>query len=193
MLAPDEILSVLHLLLLSAFIGVASVTMLATLVSHLRVRCTLLTWRRGRFHGLPVGPVLFTVIVSAGLAYAWGRGYVIPPSILIGYPAGGIFWCIAAFLARSVIVTEYGIIQDLNRISQAVAWGQIVDYFVASDEGRERYVFLYMDAEGMRRRRLELEVPEVHVDDFRAIVEAKLDARFAFSRQEPRDKKTLEE
>lgn len=192
--ALADVLPVLHLTLLSAFVGVASVSMLATLISYLRVRRPLMAWRRGALRGFPLGPALFTTAVSAGLFYAWFTGHPVRPSLLIGYPAGGLFWCIGAFLSQSVLVTHYGVIHDINRISRSIAWGQVVDYFAVEDErGARRYVFLYQDAEVPQRHRFELRVPVDQVEDFRAIVKAKLDARFAHSKQRTYDTKPLEE
>jgi hypothetical protein len=101
--------------------------------------------------------------------------------VLLGYPAGGAFWLVAAYLARSVIVTEYGIIHDINRISQAVAWAQIVDYFTVDADRGVRYVFLYTEENGPQRHRLEVTVPAARADAFQRLVEAKLNARFAFT------------
>lgn len=188
-----DVLPVLHLTLLSAFVGVASVSMLATLISYLRIRRPLMAWRRGPFRGFPLGPALFTIAVSTGLVYAWWTGYPVRPSLLIGYPAGGLFWCIGAFFSQSVLVTHYGVIYDINRISRSIAWGQIVDYFVVEDEGGRRYVFLYQDTETSQRGRFELRVPADQAESFHDIVEAKLDARFSHSKQRAYDTKPLEE
>lgn len=188
----STLLSVLHLVLLAAFVGMASVSMLTTLLSHLRIRCMLMAWRCGWLRGFPVGPALFTGVVTAGLLYAWSTGQPIRASALVGYPAGGLFWCIATFLSRSVVITQYGIIPDVTRIRNAVPWGQIVDYFETTTPQGRRYVFFHMDEHGQRHR-LELRVPCARVAAFQDIVDAKLDARFAFSMQRAGDKKTLEE
>ncbi len=191
--AFTDVLPVLHLTLLTAFVGVASVFMLSALISYLRVRRPLMAWRRGRLRGFPLGPALFTTAVSSGLLYAWWTGSPVEPSLLIGYPAGGVFWCIGAAVSRSILVTHYGVIYDINRISRAVAWGQIVDYFAVEDEGARRYVFLYQNTEADERGRFELRVPADQVDDFQSIVAAKLDARFAHAKQRTYDTKPLEE
>ncbi len=188
-----ELLSVLHLALLSAFVGIASLSMLLTLISHIRVRRILLSWRGGRWYGVPLGPACFLLVAVGGLVYALAQGYAIRPSVLIGYPAGGAFWFVAAYLARSVIVTDYGIIHDVNRLSQAVAWGQIVDYFAVEAKRGMRYVFFYVEDGRRRRHRLEVTVPAARAAVFRHIVEAKLETRFAFSLKETPDRKTLEE
>lgn len=189
----SELLSVLHLVLLSAFVGIASLSMLLTLISYVRVRRMLLSWRRGRLGGVPLGPTCFLLIALGGLIYALAQGHAIRPSVLIGYPAGGAFWFVAAYLARSVIVTDYGIIHDINCISRAVAWRQIVDYFTVDTKRGKRYVFLYAEDDERPQYRLEVMVPAVHVDAFQRLVEVKLKARFALSREEAPDRKTFEE
>jgi len=174
-----DVLAFLHLALLAAFIGVASLSMLLTLISHLRVRRALLSWQQGRWRGIPLGPACFLGASLIGLGYALIQGHPVRPSVLVGYPAGGAFWFVAAYLARSVLVTQYGIIHDVNRISQAVAWSQIMDYFVVEAEQGVRYVFFYRDPGGERRHRLELTIPASRAETFQQIVYQKLEARFS--------------
>lgn len=174
-----DLLSITHLTLLAAFIGVASLSMLLTLISHLRVRRVVLAWRRGRFGGVPLGPTCFLVVALAGLGYALWQGHAVRPSVLVGYPAGGAFWFVAAYLARTVMVTEYGLIHDVNRISQAVAWSQVSDYFTVDADRGVRYVFFYTEHGGSARHRLAVTVPAAQVEAFQQIVHAKLEARFA--------------
>ena len=189
-----EILAVLHFVVLAAFVGIASVFMLMALINYLRVRRALLTWRGGgQFWESPLGPALFTLVATAGLGIAWAQGADLPPSAYIGYPAGGAFWCIGAYLSRAVVITEYGIIHDVNRISQAVSWGQIVDYFVTPGDRQHRYVFLYQEGEEPGRQRLELRVPANASDAFQKIVNGKLDARFSFSAQVSHDRAIADE
>lgn len=188
-----DILAVFHLALLAAFIGVASLSMLLTLISHLRVRRALLSWQRGRLGGLPLGPACFLMAALGGVAYALVQGHPMRPSVLVGYPAGGAFWFVAAYLARSVLVTEYGLIHDVNRIGQAVAWSQIVDYFVVEADHKARYVFLYREPGSPRRHRLELTVPARRVEAFQRLVHQKLEARFTTTTHAQRNPKPHEE
>ena len=188
-----DLLSFTHLALLAAFIGVASLSMLLTLISHLRVRRAVLSWQQGRWGGIPLGPTCFLVAAIAGLTYALAQGHPVRPSVLIGYPAGGAFWFVAAYLARSVLVTEYGIIHDVNRISQAVAWSQVVDYFVVDAEGEVRYVFFYCEDGRQQWHRLELTVPSRRAEAFQHIVDGKLEARFAATAKAPPNPKPHEE
>lgn len=193
MFTTANFLAFTHLALLAAFIGVASLSMLLTLISHLRVRRTLLSWQQGRLGGIPLGPACFLMAAIAGLTYALMQGHPVRPSVLVGYPAGGAFWFVAAYLARSVLVTEYGIIHDVNRISQAVAWSQIVDYFVVDAESGSRYVFFYCEEGRQQRHRLELIVPPSRVEAFQQIVHMKLEARFTATSKTPLNPKPHEE
>lgn len=190
--ASPDVLSVLHLLVLSAFVGVTSVAMLVALISRLRIQRTLLVWRTGPVTGIPIGPSLFLGLVAAALGYSAWTGVSVPTHVLIGYPAGGLFWFAATWLARSVVVTEYGMIHDVSRISRAVAWGQVVDYFTTHRDGRLLFVFLYLDDDDTRQR-LDLHVPETHAGPFHHIVDRKLDARFQFSAKQAFDEETLDE
>jgi hypothetical protein len=188
-----DILAFLHLALLAAFIGVASLSMLLTLISHLRVRRALLSWQQGRLGGIPLGPACFLLVALGGITYALVQGHPMRPSVLVGYPAGGAFWFVAAYLARSVLVTEYGLIHDVNRISQAVAWSQVVDYFVVETGRDVRYVFLYREPGAPHRHRLELTVPARHVEGFQRVIHQKLEARFTTATHAPLNPKPHEE
>jgi hypothetical protein len=145
----DSLLSTLHLALLAAFVGIAAVSALVALVNGLRIPKALLTWRRGGWigRGVPVVPLGFTAAVAVGGAWAQARGHAIHPGALVGYPVGGLFWSLAAYLSRSVVVTEYGLVPDINRISRAVAWTQIEDYFTTSTARGPRFVFFYTELE----------------------------------------------
>jgi hypothetical protein len=189
---PADVLSVLHLALLSAFVGVTAISMIVALASRLRIQRTLLTWRSGPLTSFPLGPSLFLLLVGAGFVYCGWTGQEVPASVVVGYPAGGLFWFVAAWLSRSLVVTEYGIIPDVGQIRRAVAWGQVVDYFRTSRNGVPHYVFFYLDDDGARQR-LDLPVPASVDGEFQAIVSQKLDARFAFSTKQAFDEESLDE
>mgnify|MGYP006290279473 CR=1 FL=1 len=192
MLDTADALSVLHLVLLSAFVGLTSVSMIVALASRLRIQHTLMVWRHGPITSFPLGPSLFLLLVGGGFIYCAVTGQPLPASVVVGYPAGGLFWFVATWLARSVVVTKYGVIHDVSRIQQAVAWGQVVDYFRTTHDGMPHYVFFYLDDDGSRQR-LDLPVPEKVAADFEAVVSQKLDARFAFSTQQAFDEETFDE
>jgi hypothetical protein len=188
---PDtaDVLSILHLVLLSAFVGVTAVSMIVALISRLRIQRTMLAWRYGRITAFPLGPSLFLLLVGAGFVYCGWTGQELPATVVVGYPAGGFFWFVATWLARSIVVTEYGVIHDVSRIRNAVAWGQVVDYFRTTRNGVPHYVFFYLDDDGTRQR-LDLPVPDKIEIDFEQIVSQKLDARFAFSMKQAYDEET---
>lgn len=156
--------------------------MLYALISRLRLCRPRLSWSCGSYCRIPIGPSLFLVAVAAALAAAYWTGRPVQPHVLVGYPAGGLFWWIATWLAQSVVVTEYGIVHDVTRISRAVAWGQVVDYAVAARDRHHHYVFFYDDPDDEQpRQRLDVRVPNAHAADFAEVVAHKLDARFHFT------------
>jgi hypothetical protein len=169
----------LHLAVLSVFVGGSSVLMLGAILRRLRVRRPLLVWRTGPLPHVPLGPSLFLGIVCSGLLCANTLGWPVPASAAIGYPAGGLFWFVAVWVARSILVTEYGIVPDLPRPQRAVAWSQIVDYVVTARDGRPHLVVFFRDRESGARRRLDLAVPDRRAEDLRAVLEAKLDGRLS--------------
>ncbi len=178
-----DVFSVIHYGVLTAFVGITSVSMLVAVVARLRIRRPLLVWRTGPISRYPIGPSLFLVGVAGGLAYAFIAGRSVPPSVMIGYPAGGVFWFVATWLARSVVVTEYGLVHDLSRLHRAVAWSQIVDYAETTQDDGAHLIFFYRD-EDDRQHRLDLPVPEACLRDLREIVHEKLDARYmSFAKQ----------
>lgn len=175
-----DLVSTLHLLALSAFVGGTLAAMLVVLIRRLRVRRSLLVWRSGPFTPLPLGPTIFLVVVALGMAHAWATGRSVSLVVLLGYPAGGFFWFIATWILQTVVVTEYGLIHDLSRPSHSVAWRQVFDYFMRTQSGQTYFVFVYRGPEGTPHR-FDLPVPDAQVDALQEIVQRKLDSRFAFS------------
>lgn len=173
-----DVLSGVHLLFLSAFVGGTSVAMLVAVLSRLRIPRTLCVWHHGPAFPLPLGPLVFLSGVGLAFASALAMNVPLPPHVLIGYPAGGLFWMVATWLLQSVVLTEYGIVTEIHRLHRAVAWSQIVDYFVTDREGEMCYVFFYRDHG--QRTRFEMVVPDRHAEAVQTLVEAKLDARFTF-------------
>ncbi|RMH57224.1 MAG: hypothetical protein D6685_12810 [Bacteroidetes bacterium] len=188
--APD-LFTTLHIVLLLGFVGVTSLLLLVTIVNWLRVRQPVLSWRTGPVLRLPGWPVAFllTVLVLFGLSVA--LDHQIPLPLFGGYLLGGGFWLVAASLASSVVVTEYGIITDVNHADDAVGWSQVVDYFEVPQGCRTGFVFFYLDAHD-RRRRLELAVPRNRRAAFRALLHRKLDVRFDLALERAYGKKELE-
>lgn len=177
----STIVSTLHLVALAAFVGVTSVAMLVAILSRLRVRRPLLAWRRsGPLTSVPLGPSLFLLIVTLGFVLVEWSGQSVPLVVLLGYPAGGLFWFLATWMVRTVLVTEYGLVHDLTRMHRTVVWNQVVDYFTTTRSGQPCVIFFYRDAEG-EHQRLSLTVPASCMEALGNILRRKLDARFASS------------
>ena len=184
-----EVLWALHVVGLTGFVGATSVCMLVAILARLRVRRPRLVWRTGPLTGVPIGPSLFLGGVAGALAVAGLTGSAVAPSVGVGYPAGGLFWFVATWLARSVVITDYGLVHDLPRLHRAVAWRQIVDYVDTTREGRPHFIFFYRDADDQHRR-LDLPVPDRCVDPFRRLVSAKLDDRLAAPAEQAKEEVT---
>lgn len=185
-----DLYSVLHFGVLSVFVGGTSVLMLVAVISRLRVRRPLLVWGKGPLTRVPIGPTVFLLGVAVAFLLMEWSGTPVPPSALIGYPAGGVFWVVAAWLVRSVVVTEYGLVTDLPHLHNAVAWRQIVDYVHTARDGQPHVVLLYRD-DADQPRRLDVSVPKAHIDEFRHILQTKLDSRLSFLSQEVFDGNTV--
>ncbi len=184
-----DVLPPLNLVLQTGFLAVTLLLLLVTAINRMRVRRVLLSWRRGRLLGLPPWPTTFLAAVLLFLGGSLATGQPLP--FFAGYLVGGVFWLAAGLLSASVLVTEYGLVQNANRAEQAVAWGQVVDYFEAAAGRRHRFVFFYLDPTDTRRR-LELTVPKAHRADFCRIIRDKVDVRFDLSAQQVYGNKALE-
>lgn len=176
-----EFIPVLHRIALAAFVGVTSISMLVGVIRRIRLCRPLVVWQRsGPFGRLPLGPLLFLLLVAVGIGHAWLTGRSVPLSVIVGYPAGGVFWFVATWMMRTVVVTEYGIVHDLGQGPHAVVWSQIVDYFTTTRDGQPHFVFIYRGRNG-EPSRLDLSVPEHRAATVRDVVVRKLKTRFSMS------------
>ena len=193
MSAAAEALTTLHLILQTGFLAVTFLILLVTVVNRMRVRRVRLSWQRGSLWGLPLWPTLFlvAVLVFFGTLYATGRETPTTTVIFVGYLMGGICWFSAALISASTLVTEYGLLEHVNRAERAVPWSQVVDYFEVAQGNQQRFVFFYLDHTDTRRR-LELSVPRSRYAPFVKIVREKIDSRFNRSAQQVYGKKALE-
>ncbi len=185
------VFDVLHIILLIGFIGVTALLMLLTVANRLRMERVLLSWRTGRFFGLPIWPMTFLGTVALLWGYAWTTGTAASSGVFAGYLLGGACWFFAILLANTLVVTEVGIVRTMRHPGRMLAWGQVVDYFEVSNGDHHHYVFFYEDGAGVRRR-FELKVPARRRDRFHRIVRAKIDARMDFGVQQAYGKKALE-
>ena len=190
MIASD-ILTTLHSVLLVGFLSVTLLLFLVTLINRMRVQHPILVWRPTGLSGLPLWPSVFVGTVLLLLVLACMVGQPVRPEVFAGYLLGGLFWFVASWLSCSVVVTEYGVVRNINRTADTMAWGQSVDYFFREESEQACYVFFFMDSKG-RRQRFELWVPVTYQKRFQHVVKAKLDARFEFSMRQAYGKKALE-
>ena len=187
-----DLLVTLHYVLLGAFVGVTALLMLVTVMNRYRIKGLLLSWRNPEGVHVPVWPTLFIGAVLAALSYSLAVDQALHPLFFAGYVVGGAFWFGATLLSKSMLVTECGLIDNVNRAHKGVAWGQIVDYFTSDDASNPTYVFFYLDDEGTRRR-FEMAVPALHADAFEDVLAEKLDERFDMSVCKSYGKTALEE
>lgn len=183
--------AILHVALLLGFLGVTSLLMLMTVTNRLRLRRVLLSWRTGRAFGLPLLPLGFILLILGLLGYALLTGRSLMPVMFTGYLVGGVFWFVSALLASTIVVSDYGLILNVNYAERVVAWGQVTDYFACDRDNACSFVFFYVNGSGARQR-LELTVPPAQREAFKQVVGSKLDARFDFSVQQAYGKKALE-
>lgn len=192
MASGTDLVPILHRMALSAFVGVTSVSMLVAVMGRVRLRRPLLVWQRpGSLLRLLWGPVLFMGLVATGFGHAWFAGRLVPAAVVVGYFAGGIFWLVATWMYRTVVVTEYGLVHDLTRVHRALVWSQIVDYVETTRRGRPHFVFFYRGPDG-KHCRLDLPVQQGRATALREIVERKLEVRFAVAEEAIGEEKVLD-
>lgn len=162
---------------LLVFVGGTAAVLCAAIWRRMRVLRPLLTWRDRTTSVLPVGPTLLLMVVGGGLGYAQWSGMPLSPSVVVGLPAGSVFWFGAVWIGQVTIVTEYGLVFSASRCS--VAWSQIVDYATTCRDGDLHLVLLYRTRDTRSRRRLAVPVPSRYAAPLRAIVRAKLAPRLA--------------
>lgn len=182
---------VLHTVLVLAFVGVTVLLFAMTVLHRVRIRGVRMSWQVGSWRNIPVWPTVFMGLIIVFLVYAQNT---IPPAkmtIFAGYFVGGMAWFIAVAMSSSVVITEYGMIPEAGRSSDAVGWSQVSDYFEVPDGKRVHFTFLYQDIMG-ERRRLDLFVPIQYVDRFRSLVRTKLDVQLDHPVQRVTSRKALE-
>jgi hypothetical protein len=125
-------------------------------------------------------------------AYAVITESVVPLWIFGGYLLGGVFWLSASLVGGAVVVTDYGIVPEIGRPREAMAWMQISDYFEVEGHRRSHFAFMYHVPEG-HRKRLDVAVPAGRVRAFREIVREKLDGAMRVQATPSLGRKALEE
>lgn len=184
-------LGTIHLILVSAFVAVTALLLGLTVTQRLRIRRVRMSWISARAKNVPVWPIVFIGVVAIFLVYAQNSFPSVEIPIYAGYLVGGVLWFVSALLASSSLVTDYGIIPELGRSGDAIAWGQIVDYFEVLDGKQFHFVFIYQDLLA-ERRRLEVTVPIVEVERFRMFLRSHLDSRMEIPEKHAVGRKALE-
>jgi len=133
-----------------------------------------MSWQVGTWRNIPVWPTVFMGLIMVFLVYAQNTTPPVKMTVFAGYFIGGMAWFVAVAMSSSVVITEYGIIPEAGRSSDAVGWGQVSDYFEVADGKRVHFAFMYQDFLG-ERKRLDLNVPLQGADRFRSLVRSKLD------------------
>jgi hypothetical protein len=171
-----------HGMVLGLFVCSTGLILGMTCVNRCRIRGVLFSWGRGRLFGLPMLQTLFLVAIVVVLAHALlsgETGRILTPLVLLGYLLAGIFWYVSAVLGETVIVTEYGLVSDVRRLTTSVSWSRVFDYVELPERASGHYAFLYADNSGGRKR-VDIYVPHAFRDRFRALIRSKLDARFNY-------------
>jgi hypothetical protein len=150
-----------------------------------------MSWHAGSWRSIPVWPTLFMGLIIVFLVYAQNTGPSVSMSVFAGYFVGGMAWFVAVAMSSSVVVTEYGMIPEAGRSSDAVGWGQVSDYFEVEEGKRTHFAFMYQDFLG-ERKRLDLYVPVQNADRFRSLVRSKLDVQLDLPGQRVTSRKALE-
>ena len=162
-----------------------------TLLHRFRIRGVKLSWQTGSWRTIPIWPTVFMGLIIVFLVYAQNTVPPVSMIVFVGYFVGGVAWFIALAMSSSIVITEYGIIPEAGRSSDAVGWGQVSDYFEVADGKRFHFAFMYQDFLG-ERKRLDLYVPAEEVERFRSLVRSKLDAPLDHPAQRVTSRKALE-
>lgn len=169
------------LILLVAVFTLASVVMAsATLMNKIRLRNVRLNWKAGKLKGYPIFSTLFLLFSICLFAVAFYRGPVLDwiTFLLYFWMSGG--WFLTSYLASKRYITDNGIVKNINDPSQSIQWFQIRDYVEQDSEHGRKYIFLYKEDEANSEAhfiRLELKVPQKHMEAFQRLISHKLGRR----------------
>ena len=189
---PDpDILLTLHTVLLCGFLAVTVLLLGMTAANRLRMPRAVCAWRVPRRDHTLLWPGGFLVVILLLMGYLLATGREVPALFYTGYLMGGTCWWLSVRLAQTVLVTEFGILRDINRRTEGFAWGQVADYVEVRRAGQRWYTFLYDDETG-HRRRLDLCVPPRHQAAFGALVLDRLAHRFTLTTEPTHGKTALE-
>lgn len=181
-----------QLLFLLAFVGFAGVTitlLVLTVRNRLSAPRAVMTWTDRKVWRSALWPLAFILLMGLGTVLTAGSGGPLTLWPLTGLMLCGMCWLSAVVLAHTVIVTEEGILPNLNHPERAVVWNDVVDYFEGG-AAPWHYAFFHHDAIG-RRVRQDVWVPRPLRRAFGHLVEEMLNQRFEVTAFESRRRETL--
>lgn len=182
---------IFHLILLGAFLLVATLLLVTSSGGLGRAADVDLYWRDVRAHSIPVAPTVFVVVMLLLTTGTFIADLGIHPLLPTGYLTGGVIWLMASVLTAAVVVTKHGVIVHGRHVRHRVAWRQVVDYFHFERERRQGFVLFYVDRGG-NRRRVEITVPPRHREKFAHLLSRHLDTRLETLPEETYGDSTLE-
>jgi hypothetical protein len=171
---------------LLAFFTIAScILMFVTLTNAYRLRNILLSWDSGKLFGFPLFAsvfMLFTLGIFSGVTIMGLSGYT---AILACYVLMSFNWFVSSYFMSRRYITDHGIVKNINDPSQTIPWSNVNDLVEIENESGISYAFFYLPCCGpddsRQCIRVELSVPNVHLDAFRKIMDHKLGRRFSNS------------
>lgn len=187
-----ELSALQPLLFTLAFVGFAGVTtalLALTVRNRLHAPQAVLTWTDRQVWRSAVWPLGFVVLMGVCTVIAAGGAGGMALWPLAGLMLCGMCWLAAVVLAHTVIVTEEGIVTNLNHPERTILWNDVVDYFEGGP-APWHYAFFHHDAIG-RRVRQDVWVPRPLRRAFGQMIEEMLEHRFEVTAAEPRRRETL--
>ncbi len=145
----------------------------------LRLRQVRLAWNGGRMLGYPVFSSVFLLMMALVTSLAVWQQQTHLYSTVIGLSWIGVNWFVVSVLASRRIITNTGIVKNVNEPAQTVHWTQIVDYSTEERANGVHYTFFYQAVNDKGTlsgslMRVELFVPGSHVAPFQTLVTRKL-------------------
>jgi len=172
-----DILKLLQVFLLLAFLGVTGLFLILSVIHRRRLLGVLVSVPTGTFFGIPARPVVFAAVLLAILGAGILAGATVSPFLIAGYILGAVCWGAATHISTTILVFDYGLVTGLIDRDASLLWNRVEDYF-CRDKNRfqDLYVFFYRDERG-KQRRFEVAVPRAYVTEFSQVVDDILETR----------------
>ncbi|TVQ13764.1 MAG: hypothetical protein EA364_05820 [Balneolaceae bacterium] len=178
-------LSTIFNILLAFFTIASCILMFVTLTNAYRLRNILLSWDSGKLFGFPLFAsvfMLFTLGMLAGVTIMGLSGYTV---VLTFYVLMSFNWLMSSYFMSRRYITDHGIVKNINDPSQTIPWSNVHDLVEIEHDSGINFAFFYLPYNGPGDSRhcirVELSVPNVHLDSFRKIMDHKLGRRFSKS------------